>query len=297
MGNGSTFGTDSGVALTIALLETQLPAVRERRRRAAEELAAVTAEQDAITKALEGLRLLSGTPLSDEGEGQGEPLAVELAPVPTEVEAPVEAEAVKDAASAPEAVEKPAAPAPDEPTTAAVTVAAVAGTGAGTGKRVTAKRASAKKAPAKKTGPAKKAAPAAASTRGAQASAPAAKKAAPKPVAPAEAAPKPAAKRVSPAKKSAAQPSPAAGEAPAEAPAPQTGRRRKVADAESVLEVLAQAAGPLRAREVTERIGLDALAGNVNAIRTRLERLAKDDRAQRTGRGLYTVAARPAAGN
>ncbi|MFJ2811864.1 hypothetical protein [Kitasatospora sp. NPDC087271] len=38
-------------------------------------------------------------------------------------------------------------------------------------------------------------------------------------------------------------------------------------------------------------LGLDALEGNINALRTRLERLARDGRAQRPGRGLYTVTA------
>ncbi len=57
-----------------------------------------------------------------------------------------------------------------------------------------------------------------------------------------------------------------------------------------MLAVLAKMAGPLRAREVTEELGLEGVAANVNAIRTQLERLASRGRAQRTGRGLYTVA-------
>ncbi|MFC8454155.1 hypothetical protein [Kitasatospora sp. NPDC057223] len=62
------------------------------------------------------------------------------------------------------------------------------------------------------------------------------------------------------------------------------------ADAVGVPEVLSRAAGPLRAREVTELLGLDAAEGNIDVVRTRLERLAKDGRGQRVGRGLYTVA-------
>ena len=71
--------------------------------------------------------------------------------------------------------------------------------------------------------------------------------------------------------------------------------RRKVADADNAPEVLSKAAGPLRVREVVEGLGLDAREGNLNVIRTRLERLAKDGRAQGTGRGLYTVADGPPA--
>ncbi|TYC68643.1 hypothetical protein [Streptomyces sp. CB01881] len=257
MGNGSTFGTDSGVGSTIALLKAQLPAVRERRSRAEAELAAVTAEEEAITKALEGLRLLSGTLL----DGPGEPS--------TEVTAAPE-EAVQDAGAAAEPVQEQAPPSPEGP------AAAAAGAK---------KRAAAKKAPARKAGAAKKATPA----RGKQAPVSGAKKAAGK--ASADTGPKAAAKRVPTARKTApaAPAGPAGGKPPIDASAPQAGRRRKVADADSVLEVLSQAGGPLRAREVTERLGLEALEGNINAVRTRLERLAKDARAQRTGRGLYTV--------
>ncbi len=58
--------------------------------------------------------------------------------------------------------------------------------------------------------------------------------------------------------------------------------------------MLADASGPLRAREVAGLLGLDGLDSNVNAVRTRLERLAKAGQAQRAGRGLYTAAAVPA---
>lgn len=265
VGNGSTFGTDSGVGSTITLLETQLPAIREQRSRAEAELAAVTAEEEAITKALEGLRLLSGTSL----DGPSVPSS-EMTAAPSQ--------AVQDRGpAAAEPVGKQAAPSPAEPAATATA----------------AKKRTAAKPPAKKAATAKKTASAGA--RGTRVLASGAKKVAGKSAASAE--PAAAAKRVPTARKAAAKRGPAGGEAAA-ASAPQTGRRRKVADAENVLELLSQAGGPLRAREVIELLGLDAVEGNVNAIRTMLERLAKDNRAQRTGRGLYTVAtARPGAGS
>ncbi|WP_199520467.1 hypothetical protein, partial [Kitasatospora sp. MBT63] len=71
---------------------------------------------------------------------------------------------------------------------------------------------------------------------------------------------------------------------------PGGGRRPGLTDAAGVLAVLADASGPLRAREIAGLLGLDTLDSNVNAVRTRLERLAKAGQAQRTGRGLYTAA-------
>ncbi|MFC5887413.1 hypothetical protein [Kitasatospora aburaviensis] len=269
MGNGSIFGTDSGVGSTIALLEAQLPAVRERRSRAEAELAAVTAEEEAITKALDGLRLLSGTPL-DPGVPSTEVTAAPSEAVP---------DAGTAAAEPAEPIEEQAVPSPEEPAAAAP------------GAR---KRTAARKAPAQRVATAKKTAPAA--VRGTRVPASGAKKAAGKAAADTE--PKAAAKRVPAARKAAAQRDAASGKPPVDASAPQTGRRRRVADANDVLELLSQAGGPLRAREVAERLGLDAVEGNVNAIRSTLERLAKDSRAQRTGRGLYTAAAgRPGAGS
>jgi hypothetical protein len=70
-----------------------------------------------------------------------------------------------------------------------------------------------------------------------------------------------------------------------------TRRRRRLTDAESVLAVLGQAAGPLRARQVADLLGLDDASATVDAIRTMLERLTKAGRARRSGRGLYTAAA------
>ncbi|MFB7383160.1 prephenate dehydrogenase, partial [Kitasatospora purpeofusca] len=70
--------------------------------------------------------------------------------------------------------------------------------------------------------------------------------------------------------------------------APAAGRRT-VTDADSILAALSGSAEPMRAREVSDKLGLEPLQANVNAVRTRLERLAKDGRAQRPGRGLYTA--------
>ncbi|MFF9646872.1 hypothetical protein [Kitasatospora aureofaciens] len=72
-----------------------------------------------------------------------------------------------------------------------------------------------------------------------------------------------------------------------ETAAPVPGRRTTGATSDSVLAVLADAPGPLRAREVTARLGIEESADKVNAVRTALERLTKGGRAQRPGRGLY----------
>ncbi|MGW3041722.1 hypothetical protein ACWC9T_17180 [Kitasatospora sp. NPDC001159] len=74
-------------------------------------------------------------------------------------------------------------------------------------------------------------------------------------------------------------------------PARTAAGRRRLTDAESVLAVLGQGKGPLRAREVTVLLGLDDQNGAVDAVRTMLERLAKTGRAQRTGRGVYDALA------
>lgn len=139
MGNGNTFGANAGVGSTIALLEAQLPAVLERRLRVEAELAAVTAEEEAVTRALEGLRLLSDVPVDGGGEPHGiaslPPAAAAPTPTPTEALPAPDSAAGHSAPSA--------TPAPDAPT------APTAGT-----------RAAAKKAPARKPVPAKNAAPA-----------------------------------------------------------------------------------------------------------------------------------------
>ncbi|MFI9325195.1 type IV toxin-antitoxin system AbiEi family antitoxin domain-containing protein [Kitasatospora aureofaciens] len=91
------------------------------------------------------------------------------------------------------------------------------------------------------------------------------------------------AKNAAPTKKTAAKKTAERSEKAAPAPA----RRTTGATSESVLAVLADAQGPLRAREVSARLGIEESAGTVNAVRTMLERLVKAGRAQRPGRGLY----------
>ncbi|MFD9126576.1 type IV toxin-antitoxin system AbiEi family antitoxin domain-containing protein [Kitasatospora sp. NPDC059571] len=75
------------------------------------------------------------------------------------------------------------------------------------------------------------------------------------------------------------------------APARSVAGRRRLTDASKVLDVLAGSEGPLRAGEVSSRLGLDGQNGAVDAVRTTLERLTKAGRVQRTGRGLYAPAA------
>ncbi|MEV7929062.1 hypothetical protein [Kitasatospora sp. NPDC088779] len=250
------------MASTIALLEVRQPAVQDRIRRAQAELAAATAEQDAITKALEGLRLLSR--------------GGELTPPPT-------VGAVQESVTAAESIDRQAAPPQSGPAASA----------ARAGRKTAAKKA--KKASAARAGTAKTAA--SAPERQERASVPVTRKAARKAAAK-ETEPKAAAKRTSTAKKAArAAAAPAGDKPPVKAAAQAAGRRRQVTDANRVLEVLSRAGKPLRAREVTDLLGLDTSEGNINAIRTRLERLAKDGRTQRPGRGLYTVTAdRPQTG-
>ncbi|MFF1869776.1 hypothetical protein [Kitasatospora herbaricolor] len=370
MAGEATFGTDSGVGSTIALLEAQLPAARERRGRLEEELAAAVARESAITSVLEGLRALSGTHL----DGQADPQDAVEAPAPDPIPGPSLTEAAEPVTSASDGQAAAAdgstegrtdvAPASSEPaaTTAATTAATPVAkpvrktAGRGTTTRAAAtKRTAAKKPDAGRKTIAGKAAvvtstapdpeqgitPAAvavakrAGRRSAPKAAPDAepketgprtakkagasvRKAAPKKAAPEKAARKKAATakavpaKVVPAKVVSAEAVPAEavpapGKAPAtvDVPAPavpapvttapvsaaSTTGRRRLTDAEGVLAVLAQAQNPLRAREVAGLLGLDGADTTVNAIRTRLERLAKSGHALRSGRGLYTVAA------
>ncbi|MGW2542491.1 hypothetical protein ACWC5I_16840 [Kitasatospora sp. NPDC001574] len=254
MGIESAFGTDNGVGSTIALLEEQLPAVLERRRRAEEDVATAAREEEAITKALEGLRLLAGTPLG----GQREPLADELTPDPAEAAADDHDSAATT--DTPQAEPSPVTPAPPIPA-------------ARTPRKAAARKSAVPKAAASPVQEAKTSVPRAKKI---------AKKVA-KDTGPA------AAKQASTASPAAPKKTAPAGRTPAEPAEPAAGGRRQEVEADAVLTVLAQATEPLRAREVTERLGLDTLQGNINTIRTKLERLAKAGRAQRPGRGLYTV--------
>ncbi|MFD8323251.1 hypothetical protein [Kitasatospora purpeofusca] len=241
----ATFGTDTSVGATILALEEQLPATEERLLRAQAELDAATTERDAVHRALEALRLLSGPPARTD-EDQKTP-ATEAPPVPAEASRDTE-----------RAASTPAAPAPAGPAPAASAAK---------------KKTPARKAPARKTAEPENATPARDKARGAKAGGGA----------------RTAAKQEPAARTGrAARPRPVSAEPPATAPA---AGRRTVTDADSILAVLSGSAEPMRAREVSDKLGLEPLQTNVNAVRTRLERLAKDGRAQRPGRGLYTATA------
>ncbi len=250
----ATFGTDTSVGSTILVLEEQLPAVEERLRRAQAELDAATTEREAVHQALEALRRLSGGPARTDGDRKAP--AADAPPVPPEA-----AQDTEQAASA------PAAPVPAEPAAEPATVAAG-----------TKKAAPARKAPARKAPEPKKAARTRATARGAKTGGGA----------------RTAVKQEPAARtgRTAPRPRPVDATPPTTASAAaSTAGRRTVTDADSILAVLSGTAEPMRAREVSEKLGLEPLQANVNAVRTRLERLAKDGRAQRPGRGLYTATA------
>jgi hypothetical protein len=293
----STFGSDSGVESTIALLGARLPAVREQRRRLEEELAAVIAQESSMTSVLDGLRALSGTPL----DGQDEPRDTAQPAVGTEEAAAGAAEGAVQGTAADGLTDGPADAETASPEPAAKPARRT--TGRGTTARPAAKKATAAKATARKAIAEKATATKAAVTKAAApgpeqdatpkpstaaAAAAAAGKTAPKAAAP-DAAPE-APKRKVPTPRKAAPAQTVDADLPAPAKAPAAGRRR-LTDVDEVLAVLSGATDPLRARAVTELLGLDAVDANIKAIRTRLERLAKGGQAQRAGRGLYTVAA------
>ena len=298
MASKETFGTDSGVGSTIALLEAQLPAARERRSRLEEELAAAVAQESAISSVLEGLRALSGTPL----DGRAEPprdTAAAAAPVGAAAagetggavagETGPEVASVSDGQDTAVANSVEASPAPtDTPTRKA----------AG---RKTSTRAAARKTTAGKASTVTSPTPA----DGTRATATVAKKTTARKsatkTAPKAAAPKdtesqttkqalPKARKASPTKTATAARKTTATAASTPSTTASAPGRRRLADTDGVLAVLSQASNPLRAREVVGLLGLDAVDANINAIRTRLERLAKSGQAQRSGRGLYTVA-------
>ncbi|MFC8448741.1 hypothetical protein [Kitasatospora sp. NPDC057223] len=293
----STFGSDSGVESTIALLGARLPAVREQRRRLEEELAAVIAQESSMTSVLDGLRALSGTPL----DGQDEPRDTAQPAVEAEEaaagagEAPVQSTAADSLSDGPADAEtaspEPAAK-PARRTTGRAATARPAAKKATTTKatttRATARKATAGKATATKVAATKTAVPGPEQDATPEPSTEAtAGKAAPKATAP-DTAPE-ASKRKVPTPRKAAPEQAVDADVPAPAKAPAAGRRR-LTDVDEVLSVLSRATDPLRARAVTELLGLDAVDANIKAIRTRLERLAKGGQAQRAGRGLYTVA-------
>ncbi|WP_354644323.1 hypothetical protein [Kitasatospora camelliae] len=288
VGNGRTFGADSGVGSTRALIEARLPAVREQRTRLEEELAAVIAQENAMVSVLQGLAALSDA-LLGEGEQAQAPAPVQPAggePAGTEKSAePVEAvdhapAAAKKAVK--KTTEKKAAAKRAAPRKTAARKEAAAGKGRAAKK--TADDTSAVGAPGQDAD---------------QAPAPVAQKTAPRRAAKTSAAGAGPARGKTAAKTTAKPETPeAAGKSTRAKTAPAAGqtakepskRRRRLTDADSVLAVLRQTEQPLRAREVTERLGLADTDGAVDAIRTRLERLTSDAQVKRTGRGLYTSA-------
>ncbi|MET9617491.1 hypothetical protein [Kitasatospora indigofera] len=312
MASGATFGADSGVGSTIALLEARLPSVREQRRQLEDELAAVIAQEDAMISVLQGLHALSGTVLdSGSSAGQGaaatpgarEVVAEATGTVPAPDSTPEVAEvSLAGAVGEPVSRPDPAAAQPVRKRAAEKTVKSTA-RGAGATKQDPAGKAAAKKSAAAKSVPAGEATGAAVTVPSAAKPTTVAKKGAARGAGKATAK-KAAAEKSAPAKKTAtarkvvarktaaAADKPAlAKEGPASVPAAPSGRHRKLTDATSVLAVLAGASGPLRAREVTGLLGLDDQDASVNAVRTMLERLAKTGKAQRSGRGLYVAQA------
>ncbi|MBD0694114.1 hypothetical protein [Streptomyces sp. CBMA123] len=243
---------------TIAQLEAELPGIEARRRRLEDELTGAVARENAVRGAIQSLQALAGLPASQGTTAVGT----------------IRAEADAIAGVRPQQLAAEAGAAPDRGGEPAEKATTRTGTVTKTAKKTTAKKAApAKKAAAKKAAPAKEAAPA--------------KKAAAKKTSgsarPRTAAKKTAATRNTGPVRTGAEPAPEKSETAAPAP----GRRTTGATSESVLGVLAGAQGPLRAREVMVRLGIEESAGNVNAVRTMLERLAKAGRAQRPGRGLY----------
>ncbi|MEU9048529.1 MULTISPECIES: type IV toxin-antitoxin system AbiEi family antitoxin domain-containing protein [unclassified Kitasatospora] len=237
---------------TIAQLEAELPGIETRRRRLEDELTAAVARENAVRGAIQSLQALAGLPASQGTTAVGT----------------IRAEADAIAGVRPQQLAAEAGAAPDRGGEPAEKATARTGTVTKTAKKTTAKKAApAKKATAKKAAPAKKAA--AEKTSGSAGPRTAAKKAA-------------ATRNTGPVRTGA---EPATERSETVAPAP--GRRATGATSESVLGVLAGAQGPLRAREVIARLGIEESADNVNAVRTMLERLVKAGRAQRPGRGLY----------
>ncbi|MEU4588065.1 type IV toxin-antitoxin system AbiEi family antitoxin domain-containing protein [Kitasatospora aureofaciens] len=241
---------ESRFSETIAQLEAELPGIEARRRRLEDELTASVARENAVRGAIEGLRALTELVASQDMTPVGGARAEADAIVgvrPQQLAAEIEA-----------ALERGGQPA-EEGALGTDTVTK------------TAKKAARKKAAGKKAAPAKKTAAKKTvvkkTTDGAR---------------PAEAKKTTAAKGAGPVRSGAEPPTAKRGTA-ASAP----GRRTTGATADSVLAVLADAQGPLRAREVTARLGIEESADTVNAVRTALDRLAKAGRAQRPGRGLY----------
>lgn len=289
MAGTETFGTDSGVGSTIALLEARLPEVRERRRQLEDELAAVVAQENAMVSVLQGLEALAETSLAGRST-----TAAPAGGKPAEAAETADSKDQPDAAPAPaEPVGIEGVPAAEEPEPQAApakatrkrTATAPAGTTAA--KKAATKKTTVRKTPSKKTATASAPATVAREQDAAAAPAPA-KKATARGTAKKTAAKKTTARKAAVKKTAAAELAPSAQPQTASAPAAAPGRRRRT-DAKSVLAVLTGADDSLRARQVAGLLGLDGTEAEVNAVRTTLERLAKSGTAQRTGRGLYAT--------
>ena len=275
MANGETFGTDSSVGSTIALLEARLPGVRERRRRLEDELATVVAQENAMVSVLQGLTALSGAAL--DGASAGGQGAAPATPAPEAADVSADGAAggpaEEERASRPEP--EPAAAGPARRRTAKSTAGNTEAARRNPAEKTTAKKTTARRSAAAKS-------VAATGTTGAAAGG----------TAPVRGGGKAPAKRAAVGKKAPSADRPVPVEEPPVAEVPTaSGRRRRLTNATSVLAVLAGASGPLRAREVTGLLGLDDQESSVNAVRTMLERLAKTGKARRSGRGLYVAAA------
>ncbi|WP_033354543.1 type IV toxin-antitoxin system AbiEi family antitoxin domain-containing protein [Kitasatospora aureofaciens] len=248
---------ESRFSETIAQLEAELPGIEARRRRLEDELTAAVARENAVRGAIQSLQALAGLPASQD-----------ITPVGS-----IRAEADAIVGDRPEQLAAEVGAALDRGRESAEKATTGTDTATKTAKKSTAKKAApAKKATAKKAAPAKKTA---------------AKKTAAKKTTDGER-PRTRAKKTAAATgtgpvRTGAEPD--TGKSEKAAPAPR--RRTTGATSDSVLGVLADAQGPVRAREVTARLGIEESADNVNAVRTMLERLAKAGRAQRPGRGLY----------
>ncbi|MFI9322611.1 hypothetical protein ACIGXI_22915 [Kitasatospora aureofaciens] len=239
---------------TIAQLEAELPGIEARRRRLEDELTDVVARENAVRGAIESLRALAEPSSSPDTAPAGNTRA-EADAIAGDRPQKIAAEAEAEAEAGPDRGAEPAKKATTRTATATKTA------------KKTAKKTPAKKTTVKKAAPAKKAA-AKKATEGAR---------------PRTAAKKTAAARAAGPVRTSAEPTPEK----SETAAPASRRRTTGATSESVMGVLASAQGPLRAREVIARLQIEESAGNVNAVRTMLERLAKAGRAQRPGRGLY----------
>ncbi|MER6399559.1 hypothetical protein ABT263_26460 [Kitasatospora sp. NPDC001603] len=249
--------TDTRFNDAISQLERDLPVAEARRRVLEDELAAAVATENALRGALESLRLLSGLPLPLETDSAPEIGHTEESGL-VEVIAEQPAEPAGESGADPTATRKPA-----PVTRAAVKKPTEKGS---TGRRATAKK-STTKAASKESEPA--------GTISQTTTHPGARR-------------RSVAKKAA-TKKAVAQSKTAKPVEPVQitTPVPAPRRRRTGITAESILKVLSESDGPLRAKAVVAQLGIDDEPGTVNSVRTALERLAKAGRAQRAGRGLY----------